>query len=148
MYIQLQITVSDDQGNKLGSGLGIYVDDYIESSSSTIIQPREIAIAIYDDQDNSLGYGSMSYDDYVVYNGGGVRAIVLSGSVTDDQDNTIGEAICVLSDSYGSVGRLYVPPPSNQIENSIFIYISTLMLIAVLFVLVRVLSKIRKEYYA
>jgi len=88
-------------GVALGSISGTYIDDYQNSASEQILS-RSVPITVADESGIEIGSGALSYDDYVSYNGGGVRTITVSGNVYANSD-VVGSVSGSLDDQYGAV---------------------------------------------
>ena len=85
---------------QVGSISGTYKDDSANGSKQ-VIEPVSIPITV-NVNNEQIGNGSMSYQDYVTYNGGGSRTVDISGNVLIDND-VVGNASATLIDDYGKV---------------------------------------------
>lgn len=118
-------------GVVVGSVSGSYVDNIADSSSEKI-SDVSIPINVIIDSTN-VGNGSLSYRDYVSYDGGGSRNISLSGSVLADSV-VVGSVLVVLIDRYGKVVSETVTQPSASVSGrpGLFVIIGLILIIFLL----------------
>ena len=93
----------------VGSVSGSYVDDVADSSSEKI-NDVSIPVSVVIDS-ASVGNGSLTYRDYVSYDGGGSRNVSISGNVLADSV-VVGSVSGSLIDRYGRVVAQGVTQPS------------------------------------
>lgn len=118
-------------GVVVGSISGSYVDDVADSSSEKISDVSiPISVVI---ESISVGSGSLSYRDYVSYDGGGSRNISLSGSVLADSV-VVGSVSGSLIDRYGRVVSETVTQPSASVSGrpGLFVIIGLILIIFLL----------------
>jgi len=126
----ISITVFAD-GEVIGSGSGYYVDEQANLETERIVG-RSLSVSVVDSDGLEIGNGTIEYDDYVCYNGGGVRTVSVTGSVVDEFDEEIGTIEGSFEDHYGST--IYIS--MNFIYQVMFLVLLLMLIIVLLEVVV------------